>query len=218
MNKIGIVLRGKYGRRFLQTLKKHDTNKEIEIKTTELPEEILPEFIEEPGEFLESLQLDLEPLKCDLVIIYALHPDLAVELARLAGELGACAVLIPGRGLDQAELERIAQEYNVEIEVHEVCCEKSILEKHLPWLGSPLLEITTQDNRITEVKVVRGAPCGSTWHLAQNLPGTPLEEAPARAGLLIQQYPCRAQRGTKQGIHLSASLHKEAVEKALKKR
>jgi len=40
-----------------------------------------------------------------------------------------------------------------------------------------------------------------------------IEEAPAYAGLLVQQYPCRAVRGTAGGIHKAAQLHKKAVEK-----
>jgi hypothetical protein len=51
--------------------------------------------------------------------------------------------------------------------------------------------------------------------MAKELIGTKIEDAPARAGLLIQQYPCRAVRGTLGGIHQSAEIHKDAVEKAL---
>jgi hypothetical protein len=51
--------------------------------------------------------------------------------------------------------------------------------------------------------------------MAKSLVGTKIKEAPAKGGLLVQQYPCRAIRGTRGGIHKAAKLHKEAVEKAL---
>jgi hypothetical protein len=51
--------------------------------------------------------------------------------------------------------------------------------------------------------------------MAEKLIGTKVEDAPAKAGLLIQQYPCRAVRGQLGGIHDSAELHKKAMERAL---
>jgi hypothetical protein len=64
------------------------------------------------------------------------------------------------------------------------------------------------------VEVLRGAPCGSTWHIAKGLVGAGIKDAPAKAGLLVQQYPCRAVRGVKGGIHKAGELHKKAVEMA----
>ena len=78
-----------------------------------------------------------------------------------------------------------------------------------------MFNVETKEGRITSVKVIRGSPCGGTWHVAQGLVGKTVEEAPALAGLLCQQYPCRAVRGTPGGIHTSADLHKHALEKAL---
>ncbi|NOR47079.1 MAG: hypothetical protein GQ533_03395, partial [Methanosarcinaceae archaeon] len=81
--------------------------------------------------------------------------------------------------------------------------------------GSPVLDIKTRDGKIVDVNVIRGAPCGSTWKMAEKLIGMSVSDAPARAGLLIQQYPCRAVRGNTGGIHESAQIHKKAVERAL---
>jgi hypothetical protein len=78
-----------------------------------------------------------------------------------------------------------------------------------------MLEVTINEDKVEHVKVIRGAPCGSTWHMADGLKGVSLKDAPAKAGLLIQQYPCRAVRGNKGGIHESAKLHKDAVSKLL---
>ena len=82
--------------------------------------------------------------------------------------------------------------------------------------GRPKIRVSEKNGIISNIEVIRGAPCGSTWHMAKNLLGSKIEDAPAKGGLLVQQYPCRAVRGTKGAIHKAAKLHKEAVEKALK--
>jgi len=53
--------------------------------------------------------------------------------------------------------------------------------------------------------------------MAEGLKGTSIIDAPAKAGLLIQQYPCRAVRGNQGCINESAQLHKDAVAKAIEK-
>ena len=57
--------------------------------------------------------------------------------------------------------------------------------------------------------------CGSTWYMAKEIIGTDIKDAPPKAGLLIQHYPCRATRGDLGGIHESGELHKQAFIKAL---
>jgi hypothetical protein len=141
----------------------------------------------------------------------------------MAGERGVKAVIIPG-GMARAgsigELEKIAKKYDVHIEVDEICCtlEKCgvpAVDEFAEALGKPEFDVETRENRIYKVKVLRGSPCGGTWHVAAGLEGKTVEEAPALAGLLCQQYPCRAVRGTPGGIHTSADLHKDALERAL---
>jgi hypothetical protein len=38
-------------------------------------------------------------------------------------------------------------------------------------LGSPRLEVQVRDGKINNVKVLCGAPCGSTWWMADHLKG-----------------------------------------------
>ena len=45
--------------------------------------------------------------------------------------------------------------------------------------------------RVAEVEVVRGAPCGATWEAARKMAGLPSEEAVVRIGLETQ-YFCMA--------------------------
>lgn len=217
--KVGVVKRGKYGERLIETIRGHT---DFDVVSAEVPQ-YLPGFIEDPREFLKDLRLDPRLYETDLLILYTFHPDLTPEIVRLAGERGVKAVIIPG-GMARAgsigELEKIAQKYGVHIDVDEICCtlEKCgvpAVDEFAEALGKPEFEVETREGRIYKVLVLRGSPCGGTWHVAAGLEGKSVEEAPALAGLLCQQYPCRAIRGTPGGIHTSADLHKDALERAL---
>ena len=220
MISIGVITRGKYGRRLIENIKK---NHDFKVSSIELPES-LPDFIDDPKDFVDALKLDKSIFARDLVIAYTLHPDLAPEITRMAGENGAKAVIIAGgisRAGGQSLLSDLSEKYNMHIEVHEICCNiekcgSNVVDKFASCFGRPQVKITTKGGIISNVEVVRGAPCGSTWHMAKALAGTSTKDAPAKAGLLVQQYPCRALRGIKGGIHKAAELHKEAVEEALK--
>jgi thymidylate synthase len=216
---VGVVKRGKYGERLIDVIK-HRTD--MDVVSAEVPVS-LPGFIEDPEEYLKRLNMDPEVFKADLLILYTFHPDLTPEVVRLAGKNGVKAVIIPG-GIGRAgsigELEAIAKEYGTHIEVDEICCtlEKCgvpAIDAFAEHLGKPELALEVKNGKISSAKVVRGSPCGSTWHVAEGLVGKSVEEVPPLAGLLCQQYPCRAVRGTPGGIHTSADLHKNAAERAL---
>jgi hypothetical protein len=220
MISIGVVTRGKYGHRLIKNIK---INSKFSISSIELPES-LPDFIEYPQEFIEGLNPDKKILSSDLVITFTLHPDLTPEIVRLAGENGARAVIIAG-SMSKAggceELDDLSRKYDMHIEVHEICCEikncgNEVVDKFASRFASPEVKIAAKDGLISKVEVIRGAPCGSTQHMAKGLIGKSIEDAPAYAGLLVQQYPCRAVRGTRGGIHKAAQLHKNAVENALR--
>ncbi|MDD5617433.1 MAG: DUF166 domain-containing protein [Candidatus Methanoperedens sp.] len=220
MISIGVVTRGKYGRRLIENL---ESNSDFSVSSIELPE-LLPDFIEDPKEFVKCLNPDKKVFSSDLIIAYTLHPDLTPEIVRLAGENDARAVIIAGgmsRTGGRKELDELSEKYNMHIEVHEICCEigecgDDIVDRFASCFGIPQVNITVRNGIVSKVDVKRGAPCGSTQHMAKSLIGKSIEDAPAYAGLLVQQYPCRAARGTRGGIHKAAQLHKKAVEKALR--
>jgi hypothetical protein len=216
---VGVVKRGKYGERLIETLKERT---DFGVVWVEVPA-ILPGFIEDPVDFVKSLHLNPRVFQADLLILYTFHPDITPEIVRLAGERKVKAVIIPG-GMARAgsigELQRLARRYGIYIEVDEICCtlERCGVEPvdiFAEKLGRPEMQVRLEEGRISQVEVRRGSPCGGTWHVAEGLVDKSAEEAPALAGLLCQQYPCRAVRGTPGGIHTSADLHKHAVEKAL---
>ncbi|RQW78985.1 MAG: hypothetical protein EHM14_10270 [Methanothrix sp.] len=218
---VGVVKRGKYGERLIETIKKHT---DFQVVSVDVPQ-ILPGFIEDPEEVVKELNLDLRMFIADLLILYTFHPDLTPEIVRLAGERGVKAAIIPGgigRAGSNGELEKIAEKYGIHIEVDEICCtlEKCgvpAVDEFAEKLGKPEIEVETKDGRISSVKVLRGSPCGATWHSAEGLIGKTVNDAPSMAGLFCQQYPCRAVRGTPGGIHTSGDLHKDAMERALGK-
>ncbi len=218
MISIGVITRGKYGLRLIDNIR---NNSGFKVSSIQLPGS-LPDFIESPAEFVKELDLDKTFFSNDLIIAYIMHPDLAPEIVRLAGENRAHAVIIAGgKAGGSDELLNISKKYGIHIEIHEICCdiEESIdktVTEFASCFGRPKIQVTTKDGSISNVLVIRGAPCGSTWHMAKNLVGSKTDKASAKGGLLVQQYPCRAVRGTKGGIHKAAKLHKEAVEKALK--
>ncbi len=219
MISIGVITRGKYGRRLVETIK---NNSDFRVTSIEFPEE-LPDFIENPQDFVSALNPDKSVFSNDLIIAYTLHPDLTPQIVRLAGENGARAVIIAGgeaKAGGRTELLDLSRKYNIHIEVHEICCDlekcrNDTVSEFASCFGKPKLKITSKSGLITKVDVIRGAPCGSTWHMAGALAGIRIKDAPAKAGLLVQQYPCRALRGIKGGIHKAGELHKKAVEMAL---
>ncbi|MDO8726480.1 MAG: DUF166 domain-containing protein [Candidatus Methanoperedens sp.] len=219
MISIGVVTKGKYGRRLIENIER---NSDFSVSSIELPES-LPDFIEDPRDFIVSLNLDKKVFSSDLIIAYTLHPDLTPEIISLAAENGARAVIIAG-GMSRAggreKLDELSEKYNIHIEVHEICCEigecgNDVVDRFASCFGKPEVNITVRNGIVSKVDMIRGAPCGSTQHMAKGLIGKSIEDAPAYAGLLVQQYPCRAVRGTKGGIHKAAQLHKKAVEIAM---
>ena len=218
---VGVVKRGKYGERLIDTIKMR-TN--FQVVSTEVPA-YLPEFIEDPQDFIKGLDLNNEIFRAEVLILYTFHPDITPELVKKAGECGVKAVIIPG-GIGRAgsisELRKIAEKHEMYIEVDEICCTLDrcgveAVDAFADRLGKPEFRVRLCDDKISSIEVLRGSPCGGTWHVAQGLQGTNIKEAPALAGLLCQQYPCRAVRGTPGGIHTSADLHRFAIEEALGK-
>ncbi|MDD2341037.1 MAG: DUF166 family protein [Methanosarcina sp.] len=216
MTVIGVITRGKYGHRLIETVREHS---DFSVLTADLPE-FVPGFIEEPDEYLEGLNFDRRVFSAEIIITYSLHPDLTSAIAKLAAEAGVRSLIVPG-GPSKAsipELKKISEVSGMDIEVDEICCSLEPNDFNRPFadiFGLPVLKVRTKGGKIADVKVIKGAPCGSTWHMAKEIVGTSIKDAPPKAGLLIQHYPCRAARGELGGIHESGELHKQAFIKAL---
>ncbi len=216
MTLIGVITRGKYGHRLIESIGEHS---DFSVVSADLPE-FVPVFIEEPDEFLENLNFDLGVFSAEIVVTYSLHPDLTSAIALLAAEAGVRALIVPGGHAKASisELNKISEKFDISIEVDEICCTLEANSANSPFaeiFGVPVLKVKTRDGKVAKVEVIKGAPCGSTWHMARELVGVPVKDAPPKAGLIVQQYPCRAIRGEMGGIHESGELHKQALIKAL---
>lgn len=58
----------------------------------------------------------------------------------------------------------------MDIEVDEICCSlksNAFNKLFTDIFGSPVLKVKTEDGKITDVEVIKGAPCGSTWYMAK---------------------------------------------------
>jgi len=77
------------------------------------------------------------------------------------------------------------------------------------------------DGIITQINVLRGAPCGATWETASCVENLPVDEAIVRIGLDVQYYCVADPAGWdpiygKSPVHLAGKFHTAALKKALK--
>ena len=208
---VTVLLRGDWGERTASTL----SSLGIKVKTIHLSESV-PLIIEEP-------EGTVPPLNGDVAISYALHPQLNLEVVRMACEGGLeAAILVGGPSFLPPEAFEIANGSGVKILNPPLCClmedidaDTPALKKLIERAGLPILRVDVERGIVKNVKVLRSAPCGSTYYMAENLPGTPIDEAPQKASLLVSYYPCRAPSGKEKGIHTSSELHAEAIRRAI---
>lgn len=193
--KIALFQRGDKGGHILEGLKAH--GKDMDIEVFSVPE-ALPQIIDSPEEFIK------EDFEADLILDYLYHNDLSEHLAGVA-EGKKVPMILPGRKVAGAITPL-------------TCCTFSIdsvpLDERTPGLveysrlfGLPDIEVrVTPDGRITEVRVKRGAPCGSTWKAAEEVLGLHLDEALPRFGLSVQHH-CHAPTGYDAVLSRKAPLH-----------
>lgn len=75
---------------------------------------------------------------------------------------------------------------------------------------------------ITDVRVVRGAPCGASWEAARRMLGVDIGEAPRKMGLDTQFYCFADPAGWdpihgKSPVHFAGKVHSKALADAVNK-
>jgi len=205
--RVGIIVRGNHGKSTAKQMAKY-----FEVVTFELPAN-LPELIEEPVKFPEDI------LDVDVLISYASHPDINLELVKVAK---AKLLIITGKGGSRAQLKEMAEKHGRRVLMIDICCVAPTLSdegvsEFFRYFGKPEFEVEVEDGKLKNVKVLRCAFCGATDFVAEMLKGVSIEEAPAKAGYLTQIFPCLASRGIDGKIHLAAEMHKKAMERAIEK-
>lgn len=222
-----IFTQGPYGQRILENVRGR-APPGWAIHHVSLPRS-LPQIIEEPEEMVVGLDLAGE---WDLVVFLGESLSAFSILPTILELVHARAVIAP---VDDYSWLPLGLERQIRSELGALgvscvfprtfCTLAPVgvppIDEFARRFGSPKLKVTAEDGVVKGVEVVRGAPCGSTWNLAERLPGTRVEEATDRAGLLVQTYPCLASRRVDRffsdaPIHVAGRVAQRAVEKALK--
>lgn len=78
------------------------------------------------------------------------------------------------------------------------------------------------DSKISDVRVIRGAPCAGTWDAAKKIKGLPADEASTRMGLEIQFFCSADPSGWdpiygKSPVHFAGDVHYKGLKRAIKK-
>ncbi len=190
----------------------------FDVVVAEIPAD-LPEFIEDPSSYL-----NFPNFRADMIVSFAKHPDINLEIVRRAKEFGARIVVISG-GSDAGsyvQLKEEGEKSGVRVIWEEICCatpkiDDECCREFFDRFGAPELEVKVKSGIVEDVKVTRSAFCGATYFVAEKIKGLSIDEAPSKAGYFTQIYPCLASRGLEGGIHRAARAHKSAVEKAIER-
>jgi hypothetical protein len=133
----------------------------------------------------------------------ALRPGPALALERACAAAGLeCAIPVPFCAFvpSTPTITRFCEQYAV---------------------GRPRLEMTARDGTVTEIRCLRGSPCGLTHWVAEQLVGASVEEIEHRAKVLHHARPCLASMALvpETGdtlMHSSVDILMRAVSKALR--
>ena len=218
--KIIILTDGPYGDRAYNNIKKDfDTDfikMEAPINT------FLDDYIEIPKEQADQIE------KANIIISYISHPDLGLDIVyRFADKVDWIIIASwKGNGLKkQLELKN-------NVSCPHIMCElekngNPIYDEFVSKIGRPKVDLIIENGKIKDVKVLRSSPCGSTLFASEFIADkykdkVPDEEnLPREAGLIIQCYPCRAEKmrlfsDEESKKQKASEFHREAFEKAMK--
>lgn len=228
MMKILAVVQGNYGKRMAEAWQEHGPA-DWAIETLEITAS-LPTMIEEPSEFLPQ---DIP--KADLVISLGEHPGVAELLPAIVKASEARAVIAPvdnrawlPPGLAR-QVEKALQKMGVTVIFPVTFCalqegdsDDPLIKEFAHAFGVPEVEIAVEADRVQEARVIRSAPCGSTYFVAEELKGTKTMDAEEKSGILHHNYPCLATMNVDWQfhdtlMHRAGYFTKQAVHRALKK-
>lgn len=190
----------------------------------------LPAFIDEPE---KCLPCDLP--NCDVILAIGVHPDILATTPSLAKKINARAVIIPlenrnwcHRGL-QRQLEKSLSEINVEYAFPKSFCTleetgKPVIDNFVQRyrIGKPIVEVKIARDRITDAQVLRSAPCGSTWYVAQQIKWTKISDIEDTVAVAHHSFPCTASMDVDPEIgepilHVAGFAIREAVKIAIER-
>jgi hypothetical protein len=229
-----------YGDRIVDNIRKRGPDDwQIEAYN---PPRALPPIVDDPEEFLPE-----EMTQANLVLLLSESSKAAQLVGGIASLTRAKAVVAPiddsswlPPGLAKQLSQELADAGVVAVFPKTFCTlaedgcgyrgsyvmyQNETIAEFAKHFGRPKLKMTTSadGNTVDKFEVVRGAPCGSTHHAAEQMTSHPTEEVRYKAGLLSHHYPCLAsmqQEALDDGLfdtlmHLSGYVMNDEVEKAL---
>jgi len=169
-----------------------------------IDDEDLPDFIEDPENYIPKI-----PKNIDVLIVNGIHPDILTAIPEFAENNGIKGVIVPVEdgnwvrlGLENS-IKRDCEDRNIEIAFPRPACSldytnQPIIDKFIDYfmIGKPAVKIYINNNRLITCKVLRSAPCGSTWYICRQILGKDLDELAERGAEIISQahhsFPCSA--------------------------
>lgn len=177
---------------------------DIEITATFNLTEPLPDFIDDPAQYITS------DFDADLVLCFIKHPDLDHYLADICQQKGI-PMIASGCKVDNAITPF-------------TCCGLGKIDKlgfYGEQFGVPEFEVRLgEDNRIADIVVKRGASCGATWEVPAKVIGMAADEALPTLAREVQ-YLCIADPSAfdpisgHSALHFAGEVHIAALKKAL---
>ena len=180
----------------------HRYGEEITIKKIITIDQFLPDFIEEPEEYIS------DDFSADLVLNYLKHPDLVDHLIRICEQKNIVVVSAGKKGGGFTPF---------------TCCglgRNSQLGLYGEKFGIPEYNVIVSDGKIVEITVVRGAPCGATWDGLKDYIDCTVEDVLVRLPRQVQ-YFCSADPSGfdpvsgKSPVHYAGYVHIAALKKAI---
>ncbi len=219
--KIYILSSGKYSSRIVNNMAKMGFAENM-VGIHEVDED-LPEFIDNVEEHIpQNLP------EADLILAMGLFGDINMIIPAVTEKTGAKSIIVPIYHPKQIPLG-LQKEIEEEVEGKTIifpkpfCTLKPVDDPYIDAFakvfGKPELEIQS-NGIIKKINVKRGAPCGSTWFVAEKLESTPVDGAEMEAGSRYHNYPCLASMSVDNQIgdtllHIAGYKIKEAVKMEL---
>ncbi len=167
-------------------------------------DEHLPEFVDEPEEYIAADAIR----EADLVLNYLTHLDLSQYLIVLCAQQDI-PVVSSGKHSENGYTPF-------------TCCglgRHKQLGSYGNYFGFPEYRVQLKDGIILDIEVVRGAPCGASWEVLNQVIGSTVADALVLLPRLVQ-YHCTANPGRfdpitgKSPVHYAGYVHRAALKKA----
>lgn len=218
------LVHGEFGKRKVKNIRERGPDHWV-VEIFELPVD-LPALIDDPQDYLP-----VDVPEADLVLALQENPNAAqliVDYVRLSKAKALLAPIDNSEWMPEGQKNQIQRQLannGVASAFPRPFCvfEESgdpFLDEFAKYFGRPVLEVKWEKDNITDVKVVRGAPCGCTLFVMDKLKGARVDESVEIAGLAHHHYPCLASMTREPDLddtlmHKSGYMTKEVVDKQI---